>query len=71
MAKAVEETIKKCRKCKKKTVHMRNTNKMGLGMFLVHLVLTVITAGVWLVLLIIVMILNTRIGGWTCSECGK
>ena len=70
MGKAIEETIKKCNKCDKKTIHIRNTNKMGLGMFLIHLVLTVVTVGVWLVLLIIWMILNTKIGGWVCKECG-
>lgn len=71
MAKALEQTIKACKCCNKKTVHNRTTNKTGLIMLLVHIVLTVLTAGVWLVLLIAWMLLNTKIGGWTCQECGK
>lgn len=70
MAKAIEETLKKCTKCKKQTRHIRNTTKTGGAMFLVHLVLTVVTMGAWLILLIIWMMLNTKVGGWTCSECG-
>ena len=69
MAKEIEETLKHCSMCNKQTKHMRNNTKTGLVMFLVHLVLTVFTWGVWLVLLIIWKILNTKIGGWTCSEC--
>lgn len=71
MAKAIEETLKKCNRCKKTTIHMRNTNRMGLFMFLVHLVLTVVTAGIWLILAIIYYVGNTKIGGWKCSECGS
>lgn len=69
MPKAIEETLKYCPHCKKKTRHYRNTNKTGLLMFLVHLVLTVVTFGGWLVLLVIWMILTKKVGGWTCSEC--
>lgn len=71
MAKAVEETVKHCKHCKRKTKHIRNTEKTGLIMFLVHIALTIVTAGVWLVILVIWLILNAKIGGWTCSECGK
>jgi hypothetical protein len=71
MASAIEETIRKCRRCAKKTIHHRSINKTGLLMFLVHLVLTVVTAGLWLILVVIWLVLNARIGGWTCKECGK
>lgn len=71
MAKAIEETIKKCSRCKKPTVHMRNTEKTSAIMFLVHLVLTVLTAGVWLIILVIWLVLNAKLGGWICKECGK
>jgi predicted nucleic acid-binding Zn ribbon protein len=69
MAKYIEEQLKKCSKCKKTTKHYRNNTKTSLFMFLVHIVLTVVTAGVWLVLLIVWKLLNTKIGGWKCSEC--
>ena len=69
MAKAIEETLMKCKKCKKKTVHLRNTSKTSGLMMLVHIALIIGTAGVWLLLIIIFKILNIKIGGWQCSEC--
>lgn len=71
MAKAIEETLKHCKKYGKTTRHLRNTNKTGPVMFLVHLVLTVVTGGIWLIFLVVWMLLNTKIGGWKCGECGK
>lgn len=38
-------------------------------MLLIHLVLTVVTVGVWLIFVILWKILNAKIGGWKCSEC--
>ena len=67
----IEEQLKSCGKCKKTTKHFRNNNKSSGFMLLVHLVLTVVTVGVWLALVIIWKILNTKIGGWKCSECGS
>lgn len=69
MAKDLERTLKKCKKCKRKTEHVRNTDKTGLLMLLIHIGLIVVTAGVWLILIIIYKILNTKIGGWSCSVC--
>ena len=71
MAKAIEQTLKQCKKCSKKTIHHRSIDKTGLVMFLVHIVLTILTAGAWLVLLLIWVLLNKKIGGWSCSECGN
>jgi len=71
MSRAIEETLKPCGKCDKQTTHVRNTNKTSLIMFLVHIVLTICTAGAWLILLIVWSLLTTKIGGWTCKECGK
>ena len=70
MAKAIEETLKKCTNCKRKTKHIRNITKSSSVMILVHIALTLVTMGVWLVLLLIWTILNAKVGGWTCSECG-
>jgi len=33
-----------------------------------HLLLTVLTAGLWLIVWILVSI---KIGGWRCSQCGR
>jgi len=71
MVKAVEEKLAHCNKCGKKTIHVRNINKTGLVMFLVHFILTILTLGAWLVLLLIWMLLTTKFGGWTCQECGE
>jgi len=71
VTKAIEETLKSCSKCGKKTIHMRNTNKTSSIMLLVHIGLTIVTAGAWLILLVVWQILNAKIGGWTCKECGK
>lgn len=70
MANVIEEQLKSCKKCKKTTKHHRNNSKSSGFMLLVHLVLTVCTVGIWLVLIILMKILNTKIGGWQCSECG-
>lgn len=70
MAKDLERTLMKCKKCKKKTEHLRNTDKTGLLALIIHIALIFVTMGVWLALIIIYKILNTKIGGWQCSECG-
>jgi len=69
MANIIEEQLMKCKKCSKTTKHHRNNSKSSGFMLLVHLVLTVCTVGVWLILIIIWKILNSKIGGWACGEC--
>ena len=69
MVQAIEQTIKNCRQCGKKTIHIRSINQTSIFMALVHLVLTVISCGVWLVLLIAWVLINKKIGGWACNEC--
>lgn len=71
MATFIEERLRYCKRCGKTTRHCRNNTKSSGFMLLVHLVLTVVTAGVWLVLVILWKVLNTKIGGWKCSECGN
>ncbi len=70
MTKAIEEQLMKCKKCSKTTKHHRNTDKSSGFMLLVHLILTVCTSGIWLVLIVILKMLNSKVGGWACSECG-
>lgn len=69
MAKDLERTLKKCKKCKKKTEHLRNTDKTGLLTLLIHIALICVTAGLWLIAIIIYKILNAKVGGWQCSVC--
>lgn len=51
-----------CRQCSKRTVVFRpGTNHI------LHLILSVLTAGIWL----IVWLLSTiKVGGWRCVTCG-
>lgn len=69
--KKIEQELKVCHNCSKYTTHQRNITTTGLFMILIHIILTVTTAGAWLVLAIIWKILNKKIGGWRCEECGK
>lgn len=71
MASVIEEKLKQCGNCKKTTKHHRNNKTSSGFMLLVHLILTIMTVGVWLVIIIIWKLLNTSIGGWKCSDCGK
>ena len=66
MATIIEEKIIKCSKCGIRTKHYRNNSKSSGFMILIHLVLTVITLGVWLALAIIWKVLFAKIGGWEC-----
>lgn len=67
----IEEKLNHCKQCSKNTKHHRNNTKSSGFMLLVHLILTIVTFGIWLVLVIIWKILNAKIGGWKCSECGN
>ena len=70
MAKIVESKLIHCAHCKQVTKHYRNNSKMGLLGFLVNAALTIVTAGLWLLVVLVVMLLSVKIGGWTCSKCG-
>ena len=67
--KYIESTLKHCRKCGKKTEHKRNNSKAGLGSALVHLILILVTAGAWLAIMLLWIVLSFKIGGWKCGEC--
>lgn len=71
MTAIIENKVKHCRKCDKKTKHQRGNNKSSGFMILIHLILIVVTAGIWLAIILIWKILNYKIGGWSCAECGK
>jgi uncharacterized protein (DUF983 family) len=69
--KYLEETLKQCKHCGKQTKHHRTNSKPGFGMILLHIILTVITSGLWLLLLLPYYLFTTKIGGWSCSECSN
>ncbi|KON79399.1 hypothetical protein PA01_12710 [Azoarcus sp. PA01] len=52
-----------CKACGKRTVVFRKgTNHV------LHLILTILTAGVWLIVWFGV---SVKFGGWRCTECGS
>ena len=71
MAKVIEQSLKFCPNCQKKTMHYKETKKLS---WLMHLVLILITATLWLWVLLFTMIwhiFTKKIGGKrTCSQCG-
>ena len=68
MAAYVQESLKHCSKCKKTTLHRRNNSKSSGFMILVHLILAVVTAGLWLLPVLAWKLLCVRIGGWKCAN---
>lgn len=67
----VQESLKYCKKCGAETKHWRNNTKSSGLMIVVHVILILATMGLWLIPLLLVKLLDTRIGGWKCSVCGK
>lgn len=67
MANKMEQKMMYCNICKRRTMHYRNNKEMS---WLMHLFLTLITAGMWLIVWVIIAlwhILTKPIGGWVCS----
>ena len=52
-----------CEVCNKRVVVFRK----GIN-HLLHLILTILTSGFWLIVWIALVV---RVGGWRCSECGS
>lgn len=66
----IEEKLMRCDFCEKTTKFQRNHTKSSGFMLLVHFFLTILTAGVWLVLVSIVKLINEPVEKWRCEECG-
>lgn len=69
MSNKIEEKVKKCRKCKKITIHKRNSSSMGALGIIINIILVIATYGLWLAPLLFYVLLTAKIGGWHCSEC--
>jgi len=72
MAKQIATSIKYCEQCERKTVHMREARRIN---WLMHLVLTLVTLGLWVIVFAVVLILHpltTPLGRktWICQNCG-
>lgn len=70
MATVVEQRLLFCSNQGKKTIHHRNAEKFN---WILHIILIVITLGLWLFVLAFLLFANLFInhGNWECSECGK
>lgn len=68
MSQIIEKQMKHCKKCGRTTEHWRNNSKSSGFMILIHLILILCTAGVWLAVIVAWKILNFKVGGWRCSN---
>ena len=60
---ALEQIPRYCPTCRKQVIAIRaGTNHM------VHLLLTLLTGGIWLIIWLLAAI---KIGGWKCMHCGR
>lgn len=68
MARYVEECVKHCSRCRRSTRHHRTNTRSSGFMIMIHVLLTLFTAGLWLVPVILVKVLACQIGGWRCTQ---
>ena len=75
MASVVKQEMRYCKNCGHETMHLKNAKKMS---WIVHLLLTIITGGFWLIIWIPLTILHifnksltSLASSWTCSVCGS
>ena len=59
---ATQEASGSCRVCGDSLVRRKGTNHV------LHLILSVLTGGLWIIMWIL---LSIKIGGWKCTKCGK
>jgi len=59
---ATQEASGHCKTCGDTLVRRKGTNHI------LHLILTLLTAGLWVIIWIL---LSIKIGGWKCSKCGR
>ena len=72
MAIVIEEKMIKCDGCGITTKHYRNNTESSGFMILIHLLLSIMTMGVWLGIIIVWKVLFAKIGGWKCNNtCGQ
>tara|TARA_R110000765_G_scaffold9493_4_gene29617 strand:+ start:5931 stop:6248 length:318 start_codon:yes stop_codon:yes gene_type:complete len=65
MSKKVESSKKKCIACDSNTTHTRTVTKLN---WLLHIVLAVITAGAWLLVVLVLWLFKSAPTAWVCSN---
>ncbi len=61
---ATNQTMKYCKACKSKTMHVQPSTS-----HILHLLLSIITSGIWIVIWIIIAMNNSSKA--QCTQCGK
>jgi uncharacterized protein (DUF983 family) len=61
---ATNQVMKHCRTCEKATLHVQKSTSHVL-----HLLLSIITAGIWLIIWVLVAVSNSSQG--QCTQCGQ
>ncbi len=68
---SIEEKLSVCTKCKKSTIHHRNSESLGVIMIIIHIILTIITSGLWIIPLVIYLLFKAgNKNKFVCKECG-
>ena len=66
--KAIEQSLYECPTCGRVTIHSRNVEKMN---WLLHIVLAVVTVGVWLIVALLMALSCGPTSAWVCGQCGQ
>lgn len=69
--KTVKQELRHCEKCGHATLHHKNSKKIN---WLLHIFLTIITAGLWVVPFVLIVLLSMNVwdsSKWTCHVCGS
>lgn len=69
--KTVKQELKFCKGCGRATLHYKNGKKIN---WLLHIFLMIVTAGLWVIPFVIILILGMNVWDsekWVCSVCGN
>ncbi|MFV0450349.1 MAG: hypothetical protein ACK5MF_18215 [Vibrio sp.] len=67
--KYIEKQIKHCDHCEQLTAHYRKRIALNGLKVLIHLTLTLLSLGIWLLLVFIWLLFDMKAGEWKCYEC--
>ncbi|MFV0447814.1 MAG: hypothetical protein ACK5MF_05015 [Vibrio sp.] len=72
MIKNIEKQFKKCSCCGQLTAHYRRNVKPSKMMIAMHGIITLITAGIWLIIYMLAWLyFDKKINKWECYECQR
>lgn len=69
--KTVKQKVMNCEQCDKPTLHFKNGKKIN---WLLHIFLVIVTAGLWILPFILILILGMNVWDsekWVCNICGS